>query len=299
MSPQKRWQKIQNFKFPTDFLKILCHKQQWNMPFAIKAVEEYKKFMYLATYSPVTPSLIIDEIWHLHIQWTSLYAEFCRDIFSHDFCHHSPEFNLPSDGVSEFHDQYYETLERYYWEFNCHPPSDIWFYKLNQGVQYKLNGRTTPLTSQTLWKNIYLLFSPFVLKTLIKANKTKYQSSSLIFPENIEETKILQWKFPEGFEERLSRENEWSKAFALEAMSEYLKFHLLKLRGIEGISAVLEKVWLLHLLATKNYEKFSHTVGKKIISYNPNIAESFNQSKLISEYQNLFVNLPPDKIWLE
>lgn len=275
MTPQQRWSKIHNFKFPPLFFEILCHRQQWDMAFAIEVVEEYKKFMYLATYSKVTPSIAIDEVWHLHIQWTSLYAEFCQDIFDYDFCHHSPEFVIPANGVSSFHHQYYETLKHYYWEFDCHPPSNIWSYNLRKGVKLKSNGRIAPRSIQTLPDNLSVLFSPVFISTVIKAKIKQYRNAEIIFTQQTNpEKKILQWQFPQGFENRLAKENQWGVTFATEAISAYLQFQISQVKKeVITISPTIEKVWLLHLLATKNYQYFSRNIfAVKIIPYSPSIS---------------------------
>ena len=297
LTPKQRWERIEKFKFPQLFFELLCQKQQWDEPFALEAVEEYKRFIYLATYSSVTPSVIIDEVWHLHIQWTSLYAEFCKDLFSDDFCHHFPEFLPPIDGVSSFHEQYYETLKLYYWEFDCHPPRSIWSYGLRDGVKLRLKGRVVPISAEPFWRALRVVFSPAFRGGVLKARTSHYASSHLIPNSEVSEAKVLGWKFPEGFEDRLAREQGWSKAFASEATSEYLKFHVLKLRGVESVSPVLEQVWLLHLLATQNYLEFSRTMGSKVIPHVPGKSILLEWSDLVSEYQNAFLSVPPSTIW--
>ena len=45
-----------------------------------KAIEEYKKFMYLAATSNqmVSPSEIVDIVWHQHLIFTNSYSDFCN-----------------------------------------------------------------------------------------------------------------------------------------------------------------------------------------------------------------------------
>ena len=195
LTPKQRWEKIAQFKFPDHFRELLCKKLDWQMSSAQNAIIEYRKFMYLATYSPVTPSLVIDEVWHLHIQWTSLYAEFCQDIYSDNFCHHLPEFLPPQDGISDFQPQYYETLKLYYCEFNCHPPKSIWSYNLKEGVKLKLEGRAIPLSAEPFWKTIPFLLSPVFNQAVIKAKTKQYSSSSFILNQDVNQKKYLRGSF--------------------------------------------------------------------------------------------------------
>ena len=57
----------------------LIKENFWTKNFADKAILEYKKFMYLAATSDrmVSPSEIIDKVWHLHLVYTKSYADFC------------------------------------------------------------------------------------------------------------------------------------------------------------------------------------------------------------------------------
>ena len=249
------------------------------MEFTLQAVNEYKKFMYIATYSAVTPSKAIDQVWHLHIQHTDLYQKFCQGLFDRDFCHHNPELIEPQDGISSYHDQYYDTLEKYYWEFASHPPGNIWFYQLKAGVKIKSDGDNTPLTStinsQSWWGNISRLLSPALFTVIIPANRKK-DIISLTFTDNTGEKNaqdiqelILQWQFPEGFASRLIREEGWTEEQTKQAIDEYLQFQVVNTTAnsnsslINNLSAEVIKVWMLHLLATKDYLKFSHLAGDK------------------------------------
>lgn len=299
LQPKQRWQRIQDFSFPPLFLELFCKKQKCDRSFAFRVIEEYKRFMYLATYLKVTPSLIIDEIWHLHIQWTSLYAEFCQDIYNDNFCHHSPEFILLEGKVSRFQDQYHETLKHYYWEFDCHPPQDIWSYYLLEEIQLKLRGRNVPISTESFWRTLKVVFSPVYSKVVLKAKNTQHEFSNSFshLKTKTNEAQILNWQLPEGFADRLAKEQGWSKIFAQRATCEYLKFQFLKWQGLKGVSPVLEQVWLLHLLATKNYLEFSQCMGLEIIHYIPGDRTSWQWSDLVYKYKNAFKSMPAKDIW--
>jgi len=109
------------------FANKVAKKHGWSTHFARRAVDEYKKFVFLGvvTEVSVTPSKAIDVVWHEHLLFTRAYRDFCRDVLGRDFDHH-PEL-LPTDEQTElFAAQYDATLARYHTEFHVVPPADIW-----------------------------------------------------------------------------------------------------------------------------------------------------------------------------
>ena len=78
------WNKILQFEFDSlegeyVFSTRLAKENFWTKRFTIAAILEYKKFMYLAatSNSMVSPSVIVDKVWHLHLVYTESYKEFC------------------------------------------------------------------------------------------------------------------------------------------------------------------------------------------------------------------------------
>lgn len=61
------------------FSTRLAIENFWTLDFTQKAIVEYKKFMYLAGTSDlmVSPSEIIDVVWHQHLIFTQSYSDFC------------------------------------------------------------------------------------------------------------------------------------------------------------------------------------------------------------------------------
>lgn len=109
------------------FAAKLAAKRGWTTAFALRAIAEYKKFVYLGVTSstPVTPSKHVDQVWHQHLLFTKAYREFCTDVLRQDFDHH-PEL-VPVDTQTEtFSEQYEDTLRLYVDEFNQLPPKEIW-----------------------------------------------------------------------------------------------------------------------------------------------------------------------------
>jgi hypothetical protein len=84
MMNKNLWEKIEQFDFdhPSseyDFSLRLAHENSWTQNFTKQAILEYKKFMFLAAVSEmmVSPSEIVDTVWHQHLIFTKSYAEFC------------------------------------------------------------------------------------------------------------------------------------------------------------------------------------------------------------------------------
>ena len=79
------WQNILGFDLDTPiseygFSTRLENENSWTINFARDAIIEYKKFMYLAAISDsmVSPSEIVDVVWHQHLVFTQSYDEFCK-----------------------------------------------------------------------------------------------------------------------------------------------------------------------------------------------------------------------------
>ena len=75
------------------FSKRLAIENGWTRRFALRAIEEYKRFVFLALTAgtQVTPSEEIDQVWHLHMVYTRAYwDDFCGQVLNKPF-HHAPE----------------------------------------------------------------------------------------------------------------------------------------------------------------------------------------------------------------
>ncbi len=109
------------------FASKIARKRGWTHAFSLRAIEEYRKFVYLGMVSEfsVTPPKVIDQVWHEHLLFSRAYREFCRDVLERDF-DHNPEL-VPNERQTEaFHAQYAATLDLYRDEFNVMPPAEIW-----------------------------------------------------------------------------------------------------------------------------------------------------------------------------
>ncbi len=136
------WNRLQNFtldhpkaEFP--FSRKLAKEENWTESFTQKAIEEYKKFVYLCCTLPngASPSKIVDKVWHLHLTYTQNYwEEFCPDILQRKLHHH------PSNGgrseIEKHRNWFGETLKNYRKVFGQLPPEEIWLKK-NTGISFK------------------------------------------------------------------------------------------------------------------------------------------------------------------
>lgn len=128
---QDIWIKIKNFEVDDvdasfAFTNRLARENNWSLEYALRAVLEYKKFIFLITISnfPQTPSDQIDQVWHLHLLYTESYwIDLCKNTLDKSI-HHGP--TKGSEERSLFKEQYSKTLNFYESVFKEKPPKDIW-----------------------------------------------------------------------------------------------------------------------------------------------------------------------------
>lgn len=138
------WQKIQAFSFdPPEatypFVDRLIKENAWPPEFANRAIEEYRRFAFLAVAAghPVSPSDAVDQVWHLHLLYTRSYWErFCGDVLGRPL-HHEPSTGASGE-PAKFDEWYARTLASYR-QFFGEPPADLWpegFAKLTDGRRF-------------------------------------------------------------------------------------------------------------------------------------------------------------------
>jgi uncharacterized protein (TIGR04222 family) len=125
------WQRLRAHDFapaddPLHFTARLAREHGWSLADAAAAVEEYRRFCFLAAVAGhgVTPSSAIDEVWHLHLTYTREYwSAFCPDVLGFDL-HHEPTRGRLGEGA-RFRDDYARTLASYETWFGA-PPERWW-----------------------------------------------------------------------------------------------------------------------------------------------------------------------------
>src|SRR5262249_28486819 len=100
----------------------------WSHEMALRAIVEYKKYIFMCSVSDgmVTPSRVVDSVWHFHLLYTRSYKEMCNLMVGKDrFIHHEPS----RGGVIEdakFKGIYEKTTLKLYARLFGQPPEDIW-----------------------------------------------------------------------------------------------------------------------------------------------------------------------------
>ena len=128
----KIWNRLSNYQFDEPgtsltFAKRLARENGWAFDQAKHAVEEYKKFLFLAVAAghPVTPSDQVDQVWHLHLSYTRDYWEkLCGKTLQMSL-HHEPSRG-GADEYKKYNRCYQKTLNSYKTVFGEEPPSDMW-----------------------------------------------------------------------------------------------------------------------------------------------------------------------------
>ncbi len=146
VDPKQLWEKLSRFSVDVKgavypLSARLSDEQDWTSEYTARALAEYKRFMFLAAVAghPVTPSHVVDEVWHMHLIYTRSYWEELGDILGR-LIHHDPGTGGKGD-QSKFQAQYHRTLESYRKFFDVEPPVDIWGPNNHQHVLPK--GRRT------------------------------------------------------------------------------------------------------------------------------------------------------------
>lgn len=132
LSDQALWDRITDFSIDEEgaklpFLKRLARENKWSYVFALEAMDEYKKFIYLSCVSPtpLTPSEEVDEVWHLHLTYTKNYWDkFCKETLGRPF-HHTPT-NGDAAEREKFFALYEQTQLIYEKEFETPVPKRFW-----------------------------------------------------------------------------------------------------------------------------------------------------------------------------
>jgi hypothetical protein len=126
------WSKILEYDFDGPmseygFSTRLAGENFWTKNFTKKAILEYKKFMYLAATSDmmVSPSEVIDVVWHQHLIFTQSYSDFCHVIGKQ--IQHVPSTHNHAD--FEKFKLAKERTNKMYTAIFGEQPSEIWDYR--------------------------------------------------------------------------------------------------------------------------------------------------------------------------
>lgn len=129
MTNSSLWEKLNRYQVAAPQQQLFINKLQsetgWDKNYCLLAIDEYKKFIYLACISktPVTPSKAIDAVWHLHLTFSrSYWIDLCDNILQRPI-HHDPS---EENDEALMQDQYQYTLQKYANEFGVEAPVAVW-----------------------------------------------------------------------------------------------------------------------------------------------------------------------------
>ncbi len=124
------WQRIEQHPIAgadnPAFIRRLARENAWSHDFALRAIQEYKRYCYLQCVSASSrcPSRVVDQVWHLHLLYTRDYwRRFCPDVLQRDL-HHAPSQETAKD-LNVDRENYALTLADYEREFGA-APTAIW-----------------------------------------------------------------------------------------------------------------------------------------------------------------------------
>ncbi|HEX6040510.1 hypothetical protein [Longimicrobium sp.] len=131
------------------FSARLARENGWTRAFAQRVMEEYRRFVYLAMTAghPVTPSVEVDQAWHLHLTCTrSYWEEMCGRVLGRPL-HHDPTRGGRAES-DKFVDWYARTLDSYRRAFGHAPPTDVW---PSPAERFAPAGRIRQVSDATHW----------------------------------------------------------------------------------------------------------------------------------------------------
>jgi hypothetical protein len=124
------WRRIEQHDLepdtPLNFTRRLARDHGWSLEDARAAVDAYRRFCFLAVVSlrPVTPSEIVDEVWHQHLIYSRDYwTVWCGEILQAPL-HHDPTPGGPEMQMTHRR-QYAETLALHECFFGP-PDAELW-----------------------------------------------------------------------------------------------------------------------------------------------------------------------------
>ncbi|MBA3530643.1 MAG: hypothetical protein H0T73_01810 [Ardenticatenales bacterium] len=148
------WEQLDAFELDEPEVRFafsdrLARENGWSPPYTRRVIQEYKRFLFLAVVAghPVTPSVEVNQAWHLHLTYTRSYWErLCGQLLQHPL-HHEPTRGGNAE-QGKFNDWYARTLSSYENFFDTPPPTDIW---LPPALRFSPKGRVRQVSEQTHW----------------------------------------------------------------------------------------------------------------------------------------------------
>lgn len=177
------WSSIQEFELDNlndeyGFSTRLSIENNWTIYFTQAAITEYKKFMFMAATSieMVSPSHIVDIVWHQHLIFTNSYADLCKVL--NKKIEHIPSTHNKSE-KEKFESAKTHTKELYEKSFGKQP-SEIWdFNSQTDSINLTKTNINSSNLNRNFWIVLALLTIPFYY--LIKLVIIKIQNPNFLY----------------------------------------------------------------------------------------------------------------------
>jgi hypothetical protein len=144
------WRRIEAHEFepgtPLNFTARLARDHGWRLETARAAVAAYRRFCFLAVVSPtpVTPSEMVDEVWHQHLIYSRDYWDVWCGRALRAPLHHDPTPGGP-EAQKLYRRQYAQTLALHERAFGA-PDAEIW-----PATHLRFGGPRFSVVDRNLW----------------------------------------------------------------------------------------------------------------------------------------------------
>jgi hypothetical protein len=293
------WQRLLAFNFdqagPYPFSLRLANENRWPHEYALQIIEEYRKFLFLATIcrAALLPADDVRQAWRLHLIYSvSYWQELCQKVLGQPLSHRCDN---GTEHASKARARFEKTVNLYRVYFG-EPPVAIWYETERLGGTF---------------------FERFKQSRKLGSQLQKLNRALPGFQPNIPPEHSTLWRALQKFEFdgifasypfalRLAEENKWNLDFALLVIEEYRKFiYLLRTTGHWVTPSVpVDECWHLHLQNTDSYwQKLCNLGNGRPIHHHPGNGSKSSASRFkaikqrtLFDYREVFGE-PPAIIW--
>lgn len=168
------WETIRRFSFDETieeygFETRLAYENKWTHYVTKQAIEEYKKFMFLASISNqmVSPSEIIDIVWHQHLLFSKSYEKLCQILgkkIEHIPSTHNPHnhsvFKEAKEHTTALYESYFGKQNPHFWDNHYLEETQLTTKEnfLRKDIIYLI------IVSVLLYLPLYFFLKPYIVK---------------------------------------------------------------------------------------------------------------------------------------
>lgn len=167
------WETIRRFSFDETieeygFETRLAYENKWTHYVTKQAIEEYKKFMFLASISNqmVSPSEIVDIVWHQHLLFSKSYEKLSQILgkkIEHIPSTHNPHnhsvFKLAKEHTTTLYENYFGKQNPHFWDNNFLEETKL----ENNNQAFRERIKKIVIISVVLYIPLYFFLKPYVV----------------------------------------------------------------------------------------------------------------------------------------